>query len=140
MGCTTEPEFRSSKPRSCNRCCHPSPPEPGAWEHGHGDAIPHVSTRWRWNGRRVVRDADADSAAVIRRIVNAVGDAHDAAVGEEVMIVHWNRRAIPFGAGVLEVADQFAFLTVDADDGKALPLEARPQRRNILELRIPVRT
>src|SRR5207248_11449660 len=35
-----------------------------------------------------------------------------AGVGEEVMIVHWNRRAIPFGAGVLEVADQFAFLTV----------------------------
>src|SRR2546427_137771 len=30
MGCTTEPEFRSSKPRSCNRSCHPSPPEPGA--------------------------------------------------------------------------------------------------------------
>ena len=56
------------------------------------------------------------------------------------MIVHWNRRAIPFGAGVLEVADQFAFLTVDAEDGKALPLEARPQRRNILELLIPVRT
>lgn len=91
-------------------------------------------------GRRVVRDADADSAAVIRRIVNAVGDAHAAGVGEEVMIVHWNRRAIPFGAGVLEVADQFAFLTVDAEDGKALPLEARPQRRNILELLIPVRT
>src|SRR2546426_5741581 len=52
MGCTTEPEFRSSKPRSCNRCCHPSPPEPGAWEHGHGDAIPHVSTWWKREGSR----------------------------------------------------------------------------------------
>jgi len=34
------------------------------------------------------------------------------------MIVDPNRRAIPFGSAVLEVADQFAFLAVDADDGK----------------------
>src|SRR5438094_3731949 len=126
MGCTTEPEFRSSKPRSCNRCCHPSPPEPGAWGMAMATrslTFPPGGDGMGGEGRRVVRDADADSAAVIRRIVNAVGDAHAAGVGEEVMIVHWNRRAIPFGAGVLEVADQFAFLTVDAEDGKALPLE-----------------
>src|SRR5579864_5348739 len=91
-------------------------------------------------GRRVVRDADADSAAVVRRIVDAVGDADSAGVGAEVVIVHPNRRAIPFGAGVPEVADQFAFLAVDADDGKALKLEACPQRGNLLELLIPVRT
>ena len=42
-------------------------------------------------GRRVVRDADADSAAVVRRIVNAIGDAHSAGVGAEVVIVHPNR-------------------------------------------------
>ena len=91
-------------------------------------------------GRRVVRNADADRAAVVRRIVNAVGDADSAGVGAEIMIVHPNRRAIPFGAGVLEVANQFAFLTVDADDGKALTLEALPERGNMLELPIPVRT
>src|ERR1700683_3829285 len=85
-------------------------------------------------GWRVVRHADADSAAVVRRIVNAVGDADSAGVGAEVMIVHPNRRAIPFGAGVLEVADQFAFLAVDAYDGKALTLETLPQRGNMLEL------
>ena len=76
--------------------------------------------------RRVVRNADADSAAVVRRIVNAVGDADSAGIGAEVMIVDPDRRAIPFGAGVFEVADQFAFLTVNADDGKALTLEAYP--------------
>jgi len=91
-------------------------------------------------GRRVVRDADADSAAVVRRIVNPVGDADSSGVGAEVVIVHPHRRAIPFGAGVLEVADQFAFLTVNADDGKALTLEACPQRGNMLELLIPIRT
>src|SRR5258708_7966475 len=95
---------------------------------------------WAAKGLRIVRDADADTAAVVRRIVNAAGDADSAGVGAEVMIVHPNRRSIPFGAGVLEVADRFAFLTVDADDGKALTPEACPQRGNIPELPIPVRT
>ena len=77
-------------------------------------------------GRCVVRDADADGAAVVRRVVNAIGDADSAGVGAEIVIVHSNRRAIPFGSSVFEVADQFALLTVDADDGKALTLEACP--------------
>ena len=89
-------------------------------------------------GRRIVRDADADGAAVVRRVVNAVGDAHAAGIGAEVVIVHQNRRAIPFGAGVFEIADQFALLAIDADDGKTLTLEASPQRGNMLELLIAV--
>src|ERR1035437_213338 len=90
--------------------------------------------------RCVVRDADAHGAAVVRRVENAVGDADSAGVGAEVVIVYSNRRAIPFCSGVFEVAYQFSFLTVDADDGKALTLEACPQRGNMLELLIPVRT
>jgi len=58
--------------------------------------------------RRVVRNADADRAAVIRRIVNAVGDANSAGIGAEVVIVDRHRRAIPLVAGVFEVADQSA--------------------------------
>jgi len=49
-------------------------------------------------GRRVVRDSDADRSAVVWGIVNAVGDAHSTGVGAEVVIVHQYRRAIPFGA------------------------------------------
>ena len=85
-----------------------------------------------------MRDADADGAAVAGRVINAVGDAHAAGIGAEVVIVHQDGRAIPFGAGVFEVADQFAFLAVDADDGKALSLEASPQRADMLELLIAV--
>ncbi len=77
-------------------------------------------------GRRIVRDADADGAAVVRRVVNAVRDAHAGGLGAEVVVVHQNGRAIPFGSGVFEVADQFAFLAIDADDRKTLPLEASP--------------
>src|SRR5258708_8346391 len=67
-------------------------------------------------GRRIVRDADADRAAVVRLVINAIGDAHTAGIGAEVVIVHPNGRAIPFGSGVLEVADKFTFLAIDADD------------------------
>ncbi len=90
--------------------------------------------------RCVVGDSDADSAAVVRRVVNAIGDADSAGVGAEVVIVHSNRRAIPFSSGVFEVPDQFSLLTVDANDGKTLTLEACPQRGNMLELLIPIRT
>ncbi len=103
-------------------------------------AFPPGSNGMGGEGRRIVRNADADSAAVIGRVVNAVGDAHAAGIGAEVVIVHRNWRAIPFDAGVFEIANQFAFLAIDADDRKALTLEASPQRRNMLELLIPVGT
>src|SRR5271169_2552107 len=89
-------------------------------------------------GRRIVRDADTDGAAVVQWVVNAVGDAHTAGIGGEVVIVHQNRRAIPFGSGVLEIADQFAFLAIGADEGKTLSLETSSQRVDLLELLIPV--
>jgi hypothetical protein len=39
----------------------------------------------------------------------------------------------------LKLADHFAFLAIDPDDGKALQLDAGPQPANVLELLIPVR-
>ena len=89
-------------------------------------------------GRCIVRDANANGAAVARWLINAVGDPHAAGIGEEVVVVHQDRRAAPFDATVFEVADHLAFLTVDADDGKALALEARSQRADVLELLIAV--
>src|SRR5438552_911016 len=91
-------------------------------------------------GRRIMRDADADGAAVVRRVVNAVRDAYPTGIRAEVVIVHQNGRAIPFGSGVLKVADEFPFLAVDADDRKTLSLEASPQRADMLELPIAVGT
>jgi hypothetical protein len=54
------------------------------------------------------------------------------------VIVHQDRRAVPFGATIFEVANQLALLTVDADDGKALSLEACAKRADMLELLIAV--
>ena len=79
-------------------------------------------------GRCVVRDANANGAAVARWLVNAVGDPHAAGIGEKVVIVHQDRRAAPFDATVFEVANHLAFLAVDADDGKTLALEVRSEQ------------
>ncbi len=91
-------------------------------------------------GRRIVRDAHTDGAAVAGWVVNAVRDSHAAGIREEVMIVHQDRGTVPFGAAIFEVTDHFALLTVDADDGQTLPLEAGPERADVLELLIAVGT
>src|SRR5216683_3938072 len=143
MHCTTEPGSRFSRPRKCNCCCRLSPPKPEAWEHGPSDANLRVSTRWRWNGRRMPAYRERCQRRRRRGCAagrKCVGDAHAAGIGAEVVIVHQNRRAIPFGSGVLEVADQFPFLAIDADDRKTLSLEASLQRADMLELLIAVGT
>ena len=103
-------------------------------------AFPPGGNGMRGEGGRVVRDTDADRTSVSGRVVNAVGDSHAGGIGGGVVIVHRNGRAIPFGAGVLEVADQFAFLAIDTDDGKTLSLETSPQRADMLKLPITVET
>ena len=88
--------------------------------------------------RRVLRDADTDRAAVAGRVINSIGNSHPAGIRSEVGIIHQDRRAVPLGAAVFEVADHFAFLAVHTDDGQALPLEAGPQRADVLELLIAI--
>ena len=43
------------------------------------------------------------------------------------MVIDAHRCAIPLDTIVLEVADQFSFLGIDADDGKPLTLKAGTQ-------------
>jgi hypothetical protein len=99
---------------------------------------PPGGNRMSSEGRRVVRDADADSAAVVGRVVNAIGDSYPDGIGAEVVIVYQDRRAVPFGTAVFEVADHLTLLTVDADDGEALSLKTSPERADMLELLIAV--
>jgi hypothetical protein len=68
-------------------------------------------------GRRVVGDADADGAAVMGRVVNAVRDTYPAGIGKEVVIVDQNGRAVQgLGAGSESVASRYAG-TVDRGRG-----------------------
>ncbi len=75
-------------------------------------------------GGGIVRDSEKDGAAMGQQIVDAVRNGHTSGVRAEVVVVDQHRRAIPLGAGVLEVAHQLALLGIHADHRKTATLEA----------------
>ena len=74
-------------------------------------------------------DADHDGASIGEQIIDAVRDGDAGGVGAEVVVVDQAGRQIPTRAGILEVADQFAFLGIDANDGQAAALKAVAEDR-----------
>ena len=54
------------------------------------------------------------------------------------MIIDEPRLAVPACAGVFKVADQFALLGIDTDDGQATAAEAFPEVGNVIKLEVPV--
>ena len=79
-------------------------------------AFPPSGNGMSGEGGGVVRDADENGSAVRLWVIDAVGDGYPGGIGAKIVIVHAERRTIPFGSGVLEVADQFPFLGIHADD------------------------
>jgi hypothetical protein len=86
--------------------------------------------------RGLVRDADEHGAAVGVEIVNAIENGNAVRLGAKVMVVHCCGRAIPLGAGVLEVAHQFPLLGVGADHRIPLSAETATQFADVGELRL----
>ena len=64
-----------------------------------------------------MRDTHHDRSSIGEQIVDAVRDGDAGGVGAEVVVVDQTGRKIPARAGILEVANQFALLGVDANDG-----------------------
>ena len=89
-------------------------------------ALPPTGDGVGGEGWRVMRDADEDRASVGEQVIDTVRDRDADGIGTEIVIIDAHRRAIPLDAIVLEVADQFSFFGVDADDGKPLTLKAGP--------------
>jgi hypothetical protein len=81
-----------------------------------------------------MRDPHEDGTAIGEQIVDPVGDCHADRIGAKVVVVDRYWQAVPFGASVLEVADQFALLGVDTDHGQSALLEAASRLRNEIEL------
>ena len=71
-----------------------------------------------------MRDSEKNRATIGQQVVAAVRNGHAGGVGAEVVVVDRYRGAIPLGAGVLEVAQQFALLGIHTDQRKTLTLEA----------------
>ena len=63
--------------------------------------------------------ADADGAAVGVEVVDAVGHGEAVGEGAEVVVEDCGGVLLPVGAGIVEQADEFLFLGVDADHGAA---------------------
>jgi hypothetical protein len=75
-------------------------------------------------GGSVVRNTHHESATILVDVIDAVGDGDAQRVAAEIMIQDPPRSAFPAPAGIAEVADQFAFFGVDADDRQMTALEA----------------
>ena len=84
--------------------------------------------------------ADDHEAAVGGQVIDAVGDGDAVGEGAEVVVVDGMRGSFPSGAVVLEIADQFPLLGVDADDRQAAFGEPQALRRDMLELFVAIRT
>jgi len=86
----------------------------------------------------VMRDAYEDRASVGEQVIDTVGDRDADGIGTEIVIMDAHGRAVPLDAAVFEVADQFSFFGVDADNGQPLAFKAGTQRRDVTELLVAV--
>src|SRR5229473_3828497 len=91
-------------------------------------------------GGSVMGDADHQSTAIFHNIVNPIRNGDPDGIGAEVVIVNTTRGRFPTAARIFEIADEFAFFAVHADNGQMTALEAVAQLGEILELKVAVGT
>ena len=89
-------------------------------------ALPPVSDSVGSEGGRIVRNTDNDRTTIGKRLIDAIRDGDTECVGAKVMIIDEPGLAVPACAVVFKVADQFALLGIDADDGQVTAAEALP--------------
>lgn len=100
--------------------------------------VPPMSDGMSGKGGSVMGDADHQSKAIFHNIVNPLRNGDAYGIGAEVVIVNTTRGRFPTAARIFEIADEFAFFAVYADDGQMTALEAVAQLGQIFELKIPV--
>ena len=91
-------------------------------------------------GGSVMGHADHNGASISEQIIDAVRDGDARGVGAEVMIVDQAGRQIPTCTGIFEIADQFAFFGIDADDGETTALKPVAKIAEVEELLVTIGT
>ena len=86
--------------------------------------LPPASDRVGGESSRVMRDAYKYRASIGEQVIDTIRDCDANGIGTEIVIIDAYRRTVPLDAIVPEVADQFSFLSVDADDRKPLTFKA----------------
>src|SRR5260370_32283482 len=92
---------------------------PGAWIADRPFLAPPMCNGVRRKGGCVMRDAHHNRPSIGEQIVDAVRNGDTSGIRAEIVVVDQSGRQIPARAGILEAADQFAFLGVNANDGYA---------------------
>jgi len=85
-------------------------------------------------------DADHQSTAIFHNIVNPIRNGDPDGIGAEVVIVNTTRGRFPTADRIFEIADEFAFFAVHADNGQMTALKTVAQFGEIFELQIAVGT
>lgn len=87
-----------------------------------------------------MRDADHDGPTIGEQIIDAVRDGDASGIRAKVVIVDQAGRQIPARTGIFEIADQFAFLGIDANDGETTALKSVSKIAQVEELIIAIGT
>src|ERR1019366_6026971 len=90
---------------------------PGAWIAARSLLAPTMRDGVGREGGRVMRDTHHDGPSIGEEIIDAVRDGDAGGVRAEIVVVDQSGRQIQTRAGILEVADQFALLGIDANNG-----------------------
>ena len=87
-----------------------------------------------------MRDPNHDGASIGEEIIDAVRYGDAGGIRAEIVIVYQARGQIPAHSGILEITDQFALLSIHADDGVATTLESVSKIAKVEELIIAIGT
>jgi hypothetical protein len=112
----------------------------GAWITEHSLLAPPMSDGVSGEGGSVMGDADHDGASMGEQIIDAVRDGDARGIGAEVVIVDPAGRQIPARPGIFEIADQFTFFGIDANDGETAALKSVAQIAEVEELMVAIGT
>ena len=112
----------------------------GAWITERSLLAPPMSDGVSGEGGCVMGDADHDGSSIGEQIIDAVRDGDARGIEAEVVIVDPAGRQIPARPGIFEIADQFPFFGIDANDGETAALKSVAQVAEIEELMVAIGT
>jgi len=113
---------------------------PGAWIAEQSLLAPPMSDGVSREGGCVMGDADHDGASIGKQIIDAVRDGDARRIGAEVVIVDQAGRQVPARPEIFEIADQFAFFGIHANDGETTALKSVAQIAEVEELMVAIGT
>ena len=113
---------------------------PGAWIAERSLLAPPMCDGVSGEGGSVMGDADHDRASIGEQIIDAIRDGDASGIGAEVVIVDPAGRQIPTRTRIFEMADQFTFFGIDANDGETAALKSVSKIAEVEELIVAIGT